>query len=430
MPRVSRALRRHKVIAAVALGVLTLAVLAGLALRDGDSEETRAVPFRSSERVAFDGTNYFVVWDDDRGGQGRDIFGARVSHDGMVLDRPPIRISTAVGALADPQVAFDGRNFLVVWSDERLKPDPDHSQHDVFGARITRAGVVLDRDGIPISTAERQQVEPKLAFEGSRFLVVWTDFRSYDGDIYGARVTTAGKVLDPTGFVISSGRNEHLHPTVVFDGTRYLVVWSEGVRGGYDIFGARVSRVGKTLNPKAIRISRGANAWDTPAVAFGDENYLVAWTHWETGYYQEVRGARVSPDGIVLDPEGLVIAQGENDNSGPKVAFDGSNYLVVWNETHEAEVEPASFVETGDVYSARVSTDGAVLDAAVGRPISTARGDQWAHGLGFDGASYFLALMAERTPFSERYDLRGVHLTREGERVERPPTTIAQADSR
>jgi hypothetical protein len=398
-------------------------------MREGDREDKP--PTTSSERIAFDGTNYFVVWEDDHGRVGEgDVYGARISSAGSVLDRPPIRISTARESQVDPQVAFDGRNFLVVWSDDRLKPDPDDPQDDVFGARVTRAGVVLDPDGIPISTAEGQQYDPSLAFDGSRFLVVWTGSGSSFGNIYGTRIATTGKVLDPKGFVISLGSKGRSDPAVAFDGTRYLIAWSEEAPDAYDIFAARVSPAGKTLDPKAIRISRGGHAWDAPAVAFGEKNYLVAWTHWKTGYYQEIRGARVSPDGTVLDPEGLVIAQGGNDNSGPNVAFDGSNYLVVWNETHDAEVEPASFVETGDVYSARVSTDGAVLDAAVGRPISTARGDQWAHGLGFDGANYFLALMAERSPFSERYDLRGVHLTRDGERVEGPPTTIVQADSR
>jgi large repetitive protein len=91
----------------------------------------------------------------------------------------------------------------------------------------------------------------------------------------------------------------------------------------------------------------------------------------------------------VLDPGALVIARSENDNSGQLVAFDGSNYLVVWSETHEEEVQPSESYEIGDVYSARVSTDGAVLDSDA-RAISTAPGDQGAHGIAFDGANYFV----------------------------------------
>jgi hypothetical protein len=423
--------RRRWFVAIAALGLLALAALLWATLmREGEREDKPSTT--SSERVAFDGTNYFVVWEDDHGRMGEgDVYGARISSAGSVLDRPPIRISTARESQVDPQVAFDGRNFLVVWSDDRLKPDPDDPQDDVFGARVTRAGVVLDPDGIPISTAEGQEYDPSLAFDGSRFLVVWTASGSGFGDIYGARIATTGKVLDPKGFVISSGSKGRSDPAVAFDGTRYLIAWSEEAPDAYDIFAARVSPAGKTLDPKAIRISRGGHAWEAPTVAFGDENYLVAWTDWETGYYQEIRGTRVSPDGTVLDPGGLVIARSENDNSGQLVAFDGSNYLVVWSGTPEEEVE-GDFTSTGGVYSARVSTDGVVLDSD-GRAISTAPDDQAPHGIAFDGANHFVTWWrwAARSTFADdEYDIHGVRLTSEGTTIDKPPMTISTGEPR
>ena len=407
---------RTTVLAVVALGLLVVAALGAALVRTSEPTE-KPTAAGSWQRIAFDGTNYFVVWDDDR-----DVYGTRISKSGSILDRPPIRISTARESQIDPQVAFDGRNFLVVWADDRVSPDTENPQDDVFGARVTRAGVVLDRDGIPISTTEGQQFDPSVAFDGSRFLVVWTDYGSGFGDIFGARMTTNGKVLEANGFVISSGDKGQGEPAVAFDGTRYLVAWSEESGDGYDIFGARLSREGRNLDPKAIRISTGGRAWEAPAVAFGDEHYLVAWTDWETGYSQDILGARVSPDGSVLDPQGVLIARSENDDSGQRVAFDGSNYLVVWS--------------TGDVYSGRVSTEGAVLDAK-GRAISAAPGDepgfQGAHSIGFDGASYFVTWWAARPGddfLDEKYDLRGARLTSEGTTTDEPPITIAPVEPR
>jgi hypothetical protein len=426
-------LTRSRTAAAVAiLCVLALVVLAALLLRKPGDEEggapKEAALTSSSGPVAFDGTNYFVVWADDRG-PGTGIYGARVSATATVLDETPIPMSTARGTQSSPEVAFDGTNFLVVWTDDRSATSTDdYDSFDVYGTRVSQEGNVLDPAGIPISTAEEDQSIGDVSFDGSNFLVVW-DSQDPDGyNIHGARISPAGAVLDPKGFPISRARDEQTDPHVAFGGSHYLVTWSDARVGeGYDIFAARVSPTGKALDPGGIRISRGGSAWEAPAVAFGDENYLVAWTHWETGYYQEVRGARVSPEGTVLDPEGLVIAQSESEDSGQVVATDGSNFLVVWSQTHEEEVEPGSFTETGDVYGARVSTDGVVLDA-VGRAISAGPADQGAHGLGFDGENYFLTVNAERSPFSERYDLRGVRLTRKGEPVKGPPITIAEAD--
>jgi hypothetical protein len=66
--------------------------------------------------IAFDGTNYLVVWLDDRSDWYYDIWGARVDQDGNVLDPVAIAISSLPIYNVDlrgPSVAFDGTNYLV-----------------------------------------------------------------------------------------------------------------------------------------------------------------------------------------------------------------------------------------------------------------------------------------------------------------------------
>lgn len=99
-----------------------------------------AAEYEGSPALAFDGTNFLVVWDDGRGGYNRDIYGARVTPAGTVLDSNGIAISTALADQWRPAVAFDGTNFLVVWEDQRNGPD----DYDIYGARVTPAGAVLD----------------------------------------------------------------------------------------------------------------------------------------------------------------------------------------------------------------------------------------------------------------------------------------------
>src|SRR5580765_3100122 len=55
--------------------------------------------------VAFDGTNYLVVWTENRA-DGPTVYGARVTPDGTVLDQGAFAIAALGGS--GPAVAFDG----------------------------------------------------------------------------------------------------------------------------------------------------------------------------------------------------------------------------------------------------------------------------------------------------------------------------------
>jgi hypothetical protein len=110
-----------------------------------------------------------------------------------------------------PAVAFDGANWLVAWEDDR---DGD-SVMDVYGARVSPAGVVLEPNGIPISTSDMDQYSPAVASDGANWLVAWTDLRSgQEADIYGARVTPAGAVLDPEGMELINRDQDRYEPSI------------------------------------------------------------------------------------------------------------------------------------------------------------------------------------------------------------------------
>ena len=69
---------------------------------------------------------------------------------------------------------------------------------------MSPTGTVLDPSGIAITTAPNNQAHIGVAFSGGVYLVVWGDFRNGGNDVYAARVSTAGMVLDPNGFPVSS----------------------------------------------------------------------------------------------------------------------------------------------------------------------------------------------------------------------------------
>ncbi|MCS7257982.1 MAG: T9SS type A sorting domain-containing protein, partial [candidate division WOR-3 bacterium] len=308
-------------------------------------------PEQYSPRCAYDGTNYFVVWQDSRNNNA--IYGTRVTPSGVVLDPQGIQISPSDAY--NPAVIFDGTNYFVVWEDYRYGWDSD-----IFGARVTQSGVVLDPQGIPISTAPYEQYSPAIAYDGTNYFVVWTDNRDGDlyTDIYGARVSRGGIVLDPNGIQISSDiydYYEQYSPAIAYDGTNYFVVWTIYRSGGYleDIFGARVTPAGVVLDLQAIPISIALNEQYEPALAFDGVNYFVVWSDFRNSD-SDIYGTRVTPTGIVLNPSGIPISTAGDDQWWPAVAFDGTKYLVVWTDYRNGD--------NYDIYGARVNTAGGVLD--------------------------------------------------------------------
>ncbi len=360
---------------------------------------------QSDPSVAFDGTNYLVVWQDYCSGQHYDIYGARVNQSGLVLDTAGIAISTDGNDQEFPSIAFDNTNYLVVWQDCRNTSNPD-----IYGARVDQSGMVFDPTGIAISTAPGRQKFPSIAFDNTNYLVVWDDDRRGEPDIFSARISQSGIVLDPDGNAISIAQDDQYEPSVAFDGTNYLVVWENQYDWfNADIYGTRVDQAGTVLDTTEIVIATLIDVLYyyeqyNPSVIFGNTNYLVVW-HEDRGgpwdYAFDIYSARVDQSGVVLDTAMIAISTASSDQIFPSVAFDGINYLVVWQDHRSGPY---------DIYGTRMDQSGVVLDTA-GIAICTAGGSQWYPSVAFDGTNYLVVWQDRR---SGSYDIFGARVDQSG----------------
>jgi hypothetical protein len=170
---------------------------------------------------------------------------------------------------------------------------------------------------------------------------------------------------------MSTAAGAHSLPAAVFGGTNYLVVWEDRRSGSYpDIRGARISPSGVVLDSAGIAISTAADEQRFPAVAFDGTNSLVVWQDWRNGHdYSMIYGARVSPAGAALDSSGIPISVTSNASAPPAVAFDGTSFLAAWMDERAGD---------GDIWGARVRPDGSVFDSG---PIVQQEGYQQAPSL-------------------------------------------------
>jgi hypothetical protein len=301
-----------------------------------------------------------------------DIVGCLVSAAGEVLSKEPFVICKAAGMQDMPRVASDGpsagsgqgKTALVVWQDLR---DPKAWQ--VYGARVTAEGKVLDPDGVLISGGALNRAKPKVAWDGKSFVVIWQDFR--DGkkyDIFCSRVTLDGKNLDPNGMALSTKGRYDAAISSLGDGRCYTF-WTGGV-GHTPKFDQSaetgVLEDGKlTLLPFNDAIDMRGH---TPKFcAAGKDAFMVAWRgeHWVGHQGDSKASAMVFTD----KGEKTAVLQLEGVNHlilNADMTWDGSAFVAAWAEYRWAGkngLKEAQGVAKEGVLVSRVGTDGKLIGA-------------------------------------------------------------------
>ncbi|MCK4343253.1 MAG: hypothetical protein KAY37_16185 [Phycisphaerae bacterium] len=400
-----------------------------------DYEIGPAIGGQVNSAVIWGAGQYFAVWEDARDisfglhalGFVSDIFGARVTSDANLLDPVGIPINRSPDFQMNPSLAYDGTQYLTVWA--LRKGLDEFPQHDVYFTLVTADGVPLVPDGVILCNADSVQDHPSVAWGGQDYFAVWNDQRDDAGDIYGARITTNGDVLDPNGFPLCQATATQTFPDVASSNTKYLIVWEDTRAGNSDVYGAFYDPDGLGVMPDFPICSIGGDQQE-PVVTWDGSNFLVAWHDSRSGS-RDIFAARVTTNGTVLDPDGFAVAvtiEHENhpalvtDEDGnsllayqlrldwdspdihgvfvssgggvsqcfpictnpgteakPRAAFNGSEYFVAWNDSRG-----------DDIYATRVTAEGTIMDPGGFRLSNTAEYRQWS-AVDFDGQQYLVA---------------------------------------
>lgn len=157
-------------------------------------------------RVRQDGTRWIVTyhshWSHDNSAS--DAVYNFVSPDGSFT--PARNPAATSGGSGTPDVAFAGGKYLFVWRNNSLA-----NANNYIAGRIMNADGTFATGNFTIAEAPGRQLRPVVGWDGTNFVVAWDDQRHqgsfFDArtDVYGARVTTAGALLDPAGFPIHVG---------------------------------------------------------------------------------------------------------------------------------------------------------------------------------------------------------------------------------
>lgn len=270
--------------------------------------------------------------------------------------------------------AFDGTNYLV-------SLESDTQTANVAAQMMSSSGSKI---GSVISVGQTgQSCCSNVAFDGTNYLMIWEWDQGIKNSstpltIYGQFISTAGATVGQPFAISSAGVWQDGIKVLVYGGGKYLLTYTKLIDSKNSdnryVAGRLISPDGSMGNE--FRISDGLGA--SSSIAFDGTNFFVVWQESSNEY--EVRGRFVSPSGN-LGQEISVNASLASSDNPPSVAFDGTNYLVAWSD----EVGGKDSREW-DIFGQLVSPNGALVGNVI--PIVTEAGAQGMPTLTFDGTNY------------------------------------------
>ena len=294
-----------------------------------------------------------IVWWDLRNGADWNIYINKVGPDGRVYaGADGLPVCTASGDQSEYELIPDGTGgAIVVWSDYRV----GDGYADIYAQRIDGEGITRwTEDGIPICTAVHYQNRPRIVSDGaSGAIIVWEDYRDGQYDIYAQRVTGDGDTLwAANGIPVDQSVGDQYDPEVVSGGSgEAVIIWTDTRNGDGDLYAQRIDGDGNLLwgtDAVAVCLASGYPSYPR-LVAVSDGGVFVSWTDYRNGY-SDIYVQKIDQDGVILGPDdGLVVCSGGWNKYGGQLAEDGSGGAIV------AWYDDRNYYE---VYAQRIDTNG------------------------------------------------------------------------
>jgi len=300
--------------------------------------------------VVFDGTNYLLVWADNRAGT-PGIYARRVAPDGSLLTGEVFIAPIARNFDLQPQVAFTGIDYLIAWQDDAGTSSPGATQvrYARLGFNIT-PGVVKS---VPLASAgSSQKLFTVTAGPSGEALITFQDTGVSPSNTRALRVASPDAVLTPAeGLVISEagfGQLSFGAPMGVFYiNDEYTLLTSFGTRMDSSVFRIRVltdNRIIRSTNPLGD-VPQGATNFseDNLPRAFynGNGEYFFVRNVFAADDTTHITTKRVRLNGEDRDPNLQVVDSATKGLLNGGVAANiGTQYLVAWMDGRRA-IAPA-----------------------------------------------------------------------------------------
>jgi len=291
-----------------------------------DAETTTiAVPLSGSPFAQFAVTDGYQLLFQEAVNNVRQTVFVRVSFEGTLqgVAHPPQPITAA---------AQNGGRTIAIWSENRFPISTVFTS--AAGYETMTAPLAADGSigaGTVVSLDSAVQHVRKLIPFGDGVVALWTEGVPNER-LSVSRLTPSGQPAE-SGLRLRESLFNQRHGAIATDSARLFVVWTEG-----DEFNAQ------TLYG-AIVLPGGLPAIVTPLAidASGDSDIAVVWNGQTfTIVYQRIRtggrdfaALRADRSGNAVDPIPIALTPTRYNDENPRLSWNGSDYLVVWQHWYD-----------------------------------------------------------------------------------------------
>lgn len=313
--------------------------------------------------VAFNGSVYVVVWQDEQPDTGVSTRFARFDQNGQPLGG--MQTLPVTGA-HNAEIASNGKDFLLIWRYEasptqsfaaRLDGDGNFVPNSVIGpvglgdfpkvasngadymifaasprsaaTRVTAAGF----GAVNYTVSPDLGVSANIASDGDGYLAVW--IRPRDGALVGARISAAGFWVEPAPFQIAGAGAQN--PSVAFSNGMYLALWQASTGQSTDLFARRIPSTGPPIDATPLRITTTGTAANSAVGPYGDGFRVISYRFDYNANQIDLRTFPISTNGVI----GIHSVLQNLDSAAIQqlaITAHGTNAMVAWtafsSETH------------------------------------------------------------------------------------------------
>jgi hypothetical protein len=293
---------------------------------DSDTRITNTGGISQKASLAWMGNGYGIAWQDDRNGN-EDIYFARLDASGARITGE-LPVTTEAATSQQTRLAWNGREFGVAWQDDR------NGNWEIYFNRLDSSGGLLGSDIRVTDDSANSFDIGELVWAGTEYGLIWRDRRDGNWEIYFTRLDESGDKIGGD-IRISNNASYSSEVSIVWTGEGYGVAWIDNPDGNWDILFALLDRVGSVVHEERVTTDPGDSRF--PTVAWSGSEFGIAWNDDRDGN-DEIYFVRLDADGYKIGAESRITADSAGSDK-PWLAWSGEEWGVAWHDTRHGYSE-------------------------------------------------------------------------------------------